>query len=164
MAREHSEQDGAVRRRFMLLATVISVALVAAACGRATDDQINQALGITPTPTLSAEAIASSTALAGATATAHALALSSPSAVALGDVKKGQDQFMTWCSGCHSPGGSGPDILSPGSAGAKVTADSLLPLVREGKGHTPPGPFKATEITDKQVKDIAAYLHASAGG
>jgi mono/diheme cytochrome c family protein len=36
-------------------------------------------------------------------------------------------------------------------------------LVREGAGHTPPGPYKTTEISDKQIADIAAYLRTSAG-
>lgn len=151
-----------VRRRLTLLTTVIAVALFAAACGRATEEQINQALGITPTPTMSAEAIASATARAGATSAVHALALSSPGAVALGDVSEGATQFETWCSGCHGPGGSGPDIRAPGGPGASVTGDTLLPMIREGEGHTPPGPYKASEITDKQVKDLAAYLHAEA--
>lgn len=152
-----------MRRRFTLLCTVIAVALAAVACGRATDLQINQALGITPTATLSGEAIASSTARTSATSAERALALSSPGAVALGDVRQGKTQFNTWCTGCHTPGGSGPNILSPGSAGARVTVDTLLPLIRNAEGHsTPPGPYKTTEISDKQIKDIAAYLHAEA--
>ena len=148
-----------MRRRFVLLVTVISVALVAAACGRATEDQINQALGITPTATLSAEQIASATEAASATAASRLLAASSPGAATQGDVAQGSRQFNTWCSGCHGPGGVGPDILSPGSPGSSVTADSLLPLVREGTGHAdPPGPYRTTEISDDQIADIAAYL------
>lgn len=65
--------------------------------------------------------------------------------------------------GATAPGGAGPDILAPGSPGASVTADSLLPLIREGEGHTPPGPYKPTEISDKQIADIAAYLLTSPG-
>ena len=151
-----------VRRRLTLLITLVSVALIGAACGRATEDQINQALGITPTATLSAEHIASATEAASATAAARELALASPGAGALGDVTQGARQFQTWCAGCHSPGGMGPDIRAPGSAGASVTADSLAPLVREGEGHTPPGPYKPTEITDSQIADIAAYLNVEA--
>jgi mono/diheme cytochrome c family protein len=154
----------ALPRRLSLMITVVSIALVAAACGRATDDQINQALGITPTATLSAEQIASATAAASATSAARLLAVSSPGAVALGDVQQGERQFETWCIGCHGPGGVGPEILSPGSPGSAVTADSLLPLVRDGEGHTPPGPYKTTEITNKQITDIAAYMQNSAGG
>lgn len=144
--------------------TTIAIALVAAGCGRATQQQIDQALGITPTATLSAEQIAAETAAASATSAARELAMSSPGAVALGDVAQGERQFGTWCIGCHSAGGAGPDILSPGSAGASVTAEQLQALVRDGEGHTPPGPYKATEITDKQIKDLAAYILSSAGG
>jgi mono/diheme cytochrome c family protein len=153
----------AVHRRLALLVALITVALGAAACGRATDDQINQALGITPTATQSAEQVASATKAASATAAARLLAQSSPGAVAQGDVSQGSRQFQTWCAGCHRPGGAGPDILSPGSPGASVTAESLLPLIREGVGHAkPPGPYRTTEISDKQVADIAAYLNDQA--
>ena len=159
-------RDGvmAVHRRFVLLVALITVALGAAACGRATEDEINQALGITPTATRSAEQLAAATEAARATAAGRLLAASSPGAVAaaLGDVSQGSRQFQTWCSGCHGPGGVGPDIRSPGSPGATITAETLLPLVREGVGHPeppdPPGVYRTTEITDKQVADIAAYL------
>ena len=157
------ERDGVmpVRRRATLLFTVVALAVVSAACGRATEDQINQALGITPTATLSAEQIASATEAASATAAARLMAASSPGAVAAGDVTQGSRQFNTWCSGCHGPGGAGPDIRSPGSPGASVTAESLLPLIREADGHsTPPGPYLPTEITDGQIADIAAYLNS----
>ena len=156
----------AVHRRLALLVAVITVALGAAACGRATEDQINQALGITPTATQSAEQVASATEAASATAAARLLAASSPGAAAQGDVRQGSRQFQTWCSGCHGPGGVGPDIRSPGSPGATVTAESLLALVREGVGHPeppdPPGVYRTTEISDKQVADIAAYLNEQA--
>lgn len=152
----------AVHRRFVLLVSLISVALGAAACGRATEDQINQALGITPTATQSAEQVAAATGAASATAAARQLAATSPEAGALGDVTQGSRQFQTWCSGCHGPGGQGPDIRSPGSPGETVTAESLLALVREGVGHpeppNPPGVYRTTEISDKQVADLAAYL------
>ena len=125
--------------------------------------EINQALGITPTATQSAEQIASATKAASATAAARLLAASSPGAAAQGDVTKGSRQFQTWCSGCHGPGGVGPDIRSPGSPGATVSAETLLPLIREGAGHAdPPGPYSKTEITDAQIADIAAYLNDQA--
>jgi mono/diheme cytochrome c family protein len=153
----------AVHRRFVLLVALITVALGAAACGRATEDQINQALGITPTATQSAEELAAATEAASATAAARLLAASSPGAAAQGDVSQGSRQFQTWCSGCHGPGGMGPDIRSPGSPGASFTAETLLPLVREGVGHAdPPGVYRTTEISDKQVADIAAYLNDQA--
>ncbi len=150
-------------RRLSLMATVIAVALIAAACGRATDEQINQALGITPTATLTAEQITAAAAAASATSAARQLAQSSPSAAVHGDVTAGKRQFDTWCTGCHGPGGSGPDILATGSAGATADPDFLLALVREGAGHTPPGAYKVTEISDKQVLDLSAYLVSSPG-
>lgn len=154
-----------MRRRLTLLLTVGTIALVATACGRASEEQIDQLLGITPTATLSAEAIASSTAAASATAAAKALAASSPGAGALGDVSSGARQFETWCAGCHTPGGKGPNLLEAGGPGASVTAESLKPLVRDAVGHSkPPGPYLPTEISDKQIADIAAYLNSEAGG
>lgn len=150
-------------KRLGLMTTVVTVALTVAACGRASEEQINQALGITPTPTMSAEQIAESTAAASATAAAKELALASPGAVAAGDVTAGKRQFDTWCIGCHGPGGMGPDVLSPGSPGSTVDPDTLLLMIREGEGHTPPGPYKNTEISDKQVVDIAAYLQSAPG-
>jgi mono/diheme cytochrome c family protein len=153
-----------VRQRSSILVVVVGVALSAAACGRATDEQINQALGITPTATLSAEQMAAATESAEATTAARTAVASSPGAGVVGDVAQGKRQFETWCSNCHREGGIGPDILAPGSAGASVTAETLLPLVREGEGHTPPGPYKTTELTDKWITDIAAYLNLEAGG
>ncbi|MCA9876896.1 MAG: cytochrome c [Thermomicrobiales bacterium] len=150
-------------KRLALMTTVGAVALTVAACGRATEEQINQALGITPTPTMSAEQVAESTAAASATSAARELAMSSPGAAAAGDVTAGKRQFDTWCIGCHGPGGSGPDVLSAGSPGASVDPDTLLLMIRDGEGHTPPGPYKNTEISDKQVTDIAAYLQSAPG-
>lgn len=150
-------------KRLALMTTVGAIALTVAACGRATEEQINQALGITPTATMSAEQIAESTAAASATSAARDLAMSSPGAVAAGDVTAGKRQFDTWCIGCHGPGGSGPDVLSAGSPGASVDPDTLLLMIREGEGHTPPGPYRNTEISDKQVIDLAAYLQSAPG-
>lgn len=152
-------------KRLGLMTTVVTVALTLAACGRATEDQINQALGITPTATMSAGQIAESTAAASATSAARELALASPGAAgaAAGDVTAGMRQFNTWCMGCHQPGGVGPDILSPGSPGSSVDPATLLSMIREGEGHTPPGPYKPTELSDKQVTDLAAYLQTAPG-
>lgn len=153
-------------KRLGLMTTVVTVALTLAACGRATEEQINQALGITPTATMSAEQIAESTAAASATSAARELALASPGAssgVTAGDVTAGMRQFNTWCIGCHGPGGAGPDVLSPGSPGSSVDPATLQAMIRDGEGHTPPGPYKPTELSDKQIVDLAAYLHSAPG-
>ena len=91
----------AVHQRFVLLVSLITIALGAAACGRATEDQINQALGITPTATQSAEQVAAATEAASATAAARQLAASSPGAAVLGDVTQGKrpvPDLVQWMS------------------------------------------------------------------
>lgn len=154
---------GGSRGRGLLLAMVAGTVLVVAACGRATEREINQALGITPTPTPSAEQLATGTARAIAAATEAARAASSPGTAgqvaAVGDVSRGSRQFTTWCFNCHGPAGTGPKLLEQGGAGAAVTLEMLLPLVREADGHaSPPGPYTASEIPDGAVADLVAYI------
>jgi mono/diheme cytochrome c family protein len=160
-----------MRTRATLLVSVIGVALVVAACGRASEEDINRALGITPSPTRSAAELATATASAvagAATRTAVALAASSPGAggspgaVALGDVTAGTRQFTTWCAECHRPGGRGPDILAPGSVASGITVAELLPLLREGTGGHPS--YRSFELSDKAITDLAAYIQSKAGG
>src|SRR5215210_4918243 len=99
-----------MRTRAFLLVSVIGTVLLVAACGRATETEINQALGITPTPTPSAAQLATATAravVADAARTAAAVsAAGSPGTTgqvaALGDVTRGSRQFSTWCAACHS--------------------------------------------------------------
>ncbi len=149
-------------RGLLLLATVV-LAVALAACGRATEGQIDQALGITPTPTRSAAEIANGTAAVAATEAARAATQTTPDALALGDATRGQRQFTTWCVGCHRPGGSGPNVLEPGSPGSSVTAESLLALVREGTGHPEGLTYPSTQISDGQVDDLATYIRSRAG-
>ena len=154
-------------KRAVLLMTLTMLAVAMASCGRASPAEIDQALGITPTPTASAAQMATGTAAAAAAAAARTASASSPGAggqvAALGDVTRGSMQFTTQCSGCHGPSGRGPDILSPGSAGGGVTAENLLPLIREGANHpVPPGPYPATLISDAAVADIAAFIRSRA--
>lgn len=156
------------------LATAIVVAVVAVACGRASEEEINQALGITPTATASAAEVAAGTAAAAATGAARtAVVAAAPSpragespvaAVAAGDVSRGRLQFLTQCQGCHGPAGRGGNLLAAGGAGAGVSFESLLPLVREGTGHpSPPGPFPATRVSDGNIRDLAAFIASQAG-
>ncbi|HEX5497968.1 MAG TPA: cytochrome c [Thermomicrobiales bacterium] len=151
-----------MRNRAAILVVVISLALGLAACGRASEEQINQALGITPTPTPSAEQLAAATNAALAEATERAQAAASPAAsgdlAALGSVTEGSRQFETWCSGCHTPGGAAPDVKALQAAAAKMSPDDLEALVRDGKNHNPPGPYKTTEISDAQIGDLGAYI------
>lgn len=156
---------GGTGKRATLLVTLIGVAIFVAACGRASDNDIFQALGITPTPTQSAEQIATATAQVAAQQTAVAAAVGSPGAggaVALGDVTRGERTFNQWCLNCHKAGGPGGDILSPGSPGSGMTIDSLTVLIREGADH-PPGPYQTFQISDRALNDLAAYIAAHAG-
>ncbi len=152
---------GMGNRGTLLLATVV-LAITLAACGRASDLQINQALGITPTPTQSAEEIASATSAAVASATESAIAEEAPAGEPLGDARRGERQFTTQCVGCHRAGGQGPEILEPGSPGSDVTPDSLLALVRDGTGHPEGSTYSSTQLTDSQVNDLAAYILSEA--
>jgi mono/diheme cytochrome c family protein len=152
-----------------LLLTIAVVAVGLAACGRASPEQINQALGITPTPTLSAEQMATATAAPGATAaarTALAQTAGTPGGevAPLGDVRRGQVAFLTNCTACHrGPAARGGDLLAPGGAGAAVTFETLLPLVRQGDGHpTPPGPVPVTKLDDADIQDLVAFIRSNA--
>ena len=154
-------------RRAALLITLLLVAIGAAACGRATQAEIDQALGITPTPTPSQEQIAASTAAAASAVAAQTAAAANPApagqVAALGDVTRGSRQFTTQCAGCHRPGGPGGDILTPGGPGAAVAVETLLPLLREGTGHpVPPGPYPATLLSDSAIQDLAAFIRSRA--
>ncbi|CAA9545018.1 MAG: hypothetical protein AVDCRST_MAG19-382 [uncultured Thermomicrobiales bacterium] len=158
-------------RRGTLLVAMIGLAISVAACGRASQAEIEQALGITPTATASAAEIAGATeaavraTMAAETAVAAAVASGGGRQVALGDVTRGSRQFLTQCSGCHRVGGAGPDLLSPGSAGAAVNTETLMPLLREGIGHpVPPGPYPAPLLSDGAIADLAAYIASEAGG
>ncbi|TXG80509.1 MAG: hypothetical protein E6R14_09150, partial [Thermomicrobiales bacterium] len=96
-----------MRKRGSVLAlTLLSVLIVAVACGRASEDDINKALGIKPTATLSGEQIAQATEQAAAAASAIA-ACATPvqSGMPLGDVLLGQQQFQFQCMRCHQPSG-----------------------------------------------------------
>lgn len=150
-------------KRGLILATVVVSAIGLAACGRATEEQINQALGITPTPTQSAEEIAQATAAASATALAREQAAATPgggAAVFLGDATAGKMTFTMWCAACHGPGGNGGNILEPGGVAAAYTPEKFTALVREGAGHNPPGPYQSFQISDRALEDLGAYVNA----
>lgn len=153
-------------RHAAFLITLVAVAVGVAACGRASQAEIEQALGITPTPTMSADQLAASTAAAASAVAAQTVAAQNPApaaAAVLGDVTRGSRQFTTQCAGCHRPGGPGGDILAPGGPGAGVAFETLLPLVREGTGHAvPPGPYPPTLLSDSAVQDLAAYIRSRA--
>jgi len=156
-----------MRNRGAMLLMILTIGFGVAACGRATDEQINQALGITPTPTPSQDDLATSTAEAEATEAARLAALASPqgesAAIALGDVTRGRGQFQTNCMGCHGPGGRGPNLVQAGGPGIDVTLEQMIAVVRNGDGHpTPPGPYPQSRVADSGIRDITAYILSEA--
>ena len=81
-----------------------------------------------------------------------------------GDVVAGERLFETWCAGCHRPGGNRPDLVAPSGVGAGVAFETLLSLVRDGDDHAaPPGRYRPSELNDGQIRELAAYISASAG-
>lgn len=158
-----------MRERAALLVVSVGVALLAVACGRATQEEINQALGITPTATLSPGDIATSTARALAAASARAVAGSpgaTPGGLAIvGDVVQGRQAFQFRCARCHRAADSpqGPTLAGPNSPVTRMTDQQIVELIRTGEGHSaPPGPISVTDLPDSQLANIIAYLRSIA--
>lgn len=156
-----------VRRRATSLFVMACIAIFAVSCGRASTEQINQALGITPTPTTNPTVLAQQTAQANLLATQQASAASpgaSPGGVIalVGDPNAGTSSYQFRCMQCHSAAGPGPNLTQPGGPGKGMTYAKLYPIVRDGKNH-PPGPMQTFVITDQNIADIAAYIVQQAG-
>lgn len=149
------------RRRFRRHSSVlgiIAIVLFVVACGRTTEQQIDQALGITPPPTVDATEVAQ---LAASAVNA------TPEEVdeTLGIASAGATTFQFNCQICHAPGGGGtaPDLLASGGIGANIDYATLYPILRDGEGHSPsPGPYPEFRITDDDIADIGAYIRANA--
>lgn len=141
------------RQRSSVLA-VIAVVLLVVACGRATEQQIDQALGITPTPTADATADARASEVAATEAASSEEA--DPNA---GNAALGRSKFQFNCQTCHSPDGSSVDLLATGGVGTDIDYATLYPILREGEGHSPsPGPYAEFTITDADIANIGAYI------
>jgi mono/diheme cytochrome c family protein len=87
---------------------------------------------------------------------------------ASGDPTQGKGIYDYWCSNCHGrgPGHPGTQSLEIKYRGQKVPApleertdlspQLTITLVRHGVALMPP--FRKTEISDTQLRDLAAYL------
>jgi mono/diheme cytochrome c family protein len=162
------------RRRGYWLVTVIGLATLAVACGRATENDINSALGITPTATMSADQQATATADAEANATQAAAiaggaspadaAAADTNLAALGNVMLGRTGFAVQCQRCHNPAGTGVgDALSGENNPANALNDvQLYNLIADGTGHGPDvgGPGALATLTDKQIYDLIAFVRS----
>lgn len=160
-----------MRTRLLFLLATIGVAVFAVACGRASQQEIDSALGITPTATLSAEQVATGTAaavVAEQTRTAAFNALSSPGAgggdvslAAAGDVAQGKLQYQLRCLNCHRPNNAvnGPVLAGPDNPAVALTDQQIVDLVRTGEGHaSPPGPLTEVTISERQLINILAFV------
>jgi mono/diheme cytochrome c family protein len=156
-----------MRKRGSILAvTFLSVLIVVVACGRASEDDINNALGIKPTATLSDEQIAQATKSANeaASAIAEGGTPAPESGIAailqLGDLTLGQQQFQFQCTACHqvSGQGRGPALTGPDSPVADMSDEQLYDLVRNGTGHTGQQPISTVRVSDRQLASIILYI------
>lgn len=156
------------RNRAFLLASVFLVAAVLVACGRASEDDINAALGITPTATLSAAEVAKATEDANLLATQIAAgdtpsdALNNTNLASLGSVQLGRTNFATQCQRCHTPSGTGAAAALVGatSPSTKLTDTQIYDMLKNGTNHEKAegGPGALNLLTDDQVYNIIAYI------
>jgi len=77
-------------------------------------------------------------------------------------VERGHRQFEQACGFCHGPdatGARGPDLVRSPLVAHDVKGDKIGEVIRLGR---PDKGMPAMPVTDQQVLDIAAYLHARA--
>lgn len=162
-----------VRTRFSFLAMVVLVAIIAVACGRASPEDIDEALGITSTATLSEADVAQLTQEAineQETREAAQASLQSGSPVAggspvdlasAGDPVAGRTAFLQRCQSCHRPGGAGPapELVGPNNPATQYSDAELVEMLRTGEGHAdPPGPLDEVAVNEQQMLNILAYI------
>lgn len=156
-----------------LLAASFCLVLVAVACGRASETDIDSALGITPTATQSSEEIAAATGTAELQATERAERAaqaataeaaggeSETDIVALlegGEVSRGQVVFLQNCQTCHGGGPAAANFLVPGTD-ADLSAENFYAVVREGDGHPqPPGAIAEQRISEGNLRHLYAFI------
>ena len=152
-----------MRKRGSILALAfLSVLIVVVACGRASEEDINKALGIEPTATLSGEQIAQATESAAAAASAIASGATPvpASGIPVGDVRLGQQQFQFQCMQCHQPSGAGQGgaITTANSPASELTDQEIFDIVRTGEGHEGQQPVSEVRVSDTQLASIIAYI------
>src|SRR6267378_3624993 len=77
-------------------------------------------------------------------------------------IERGHKQFGQSCGFCHGPdatGARGPDLVRSPLVAHDVKGDKIGEVIRLGR---PDKGMPAMPVTDQQVLDIAAYLHARA--
>jgi mono/diheme cytochrome c family protein len=113
-----------------------------------------------------------------AAALAIALLQCGPAVAQESSVERGRDKFQHSCAPCHGAGiGDDGRAMLPGTDALRIKYQGALPalleqrtdlnveairtFVRRGTWSMPP--FRPTEITEQDIRDIAAYLRQSAG-
>ena len=93
-------------------------------------------------------------------------------------VERGQAKFEHSCAPCHAAGiGDDGRAMLPGTDALRIkyqgalpalleqrtdlNADAIRTFVRRGTWSMPP--FRPTEVTERDIQDIAAYLRQSSG-
>ncbi len=77
-------------------------------------------------------------------------------------VDRGRKQFAQSCAFCHGPdatGGRAPDLMRSSLVAHDVKGDLIGNVVRQGR---PDKGMPALPLSDDQVADVAAFLHARA--
>ncbi len=77
-------------------------------------------------------------------------------------IERGHKQFEQVCSFCHGPdatGARGPDLVRSPLVAHDVKGDLIGDVIHQGR---PDKGMPAMPLTDAQVSDIAAFLHARA--
>ncbi|MHB8499337.1 MAG: c-type cytochrome [Candidatus Acidiferrales bacterium] len=77
-------------------------------------------------------------------------------------VERGHKQYEQTCGFCHGPdatGARGPDLVRSALVAHDVKGDLIGDVIRHGR---PDKGMPAMPLTDQQVSDLAAYLHARA--
>jgi cytochrome c oxidase cbb3-type subunit III len=77
-------------------------------------------------------------------------------------IERGHKQFEQACGFCHGPdatGARGPDLVRSPLVAHDVKGDLIGGVIRQGR---PDKGMPAMPLTDAQVSDIAAFLHARA--
>lgn len=77
-------------------------------------------------------------------------------------VAAGQAQFAQTCGFCHGPdgrGASGPDLIRSSLVSHDVNGNLIGAVVRNGR---PQKGMPAFQLSDTQIENIAAFLHAQA--
>jgi cytochrome c oxidase cbb3-type subunit III len=77
-------------------------------------------------------------------------------------IERGHKTFQQSCGFCHGPdatGSRGPDLVRSPLVAHDVKGDKIGEVIRQGR---PDKGMPAMVLTEQQVQDIAAYLHARA--